>query len=276
MKNFRFTFLRTALLGASLSAILAACGGTSDEPAADKGPKLPSILDEKPAGEMTSIVPTKVEPKPEVPAVIEEPAPEPQRTFAELLRDGKKLSKKGEHGEAIALLEEAVAARPQHASARIELARAHLAAGASRSAREHAEMGVELAPQSSYAWNTLGRVELMDGDRDAAITSFERATDENGDNSYAWNNLGLVLLLEERYDEASRALEAATSGDAPTAYMWNNLANAYEHLDEIERARASYRRALELGSDVARQSLKRLDGVDRAIPAASLDGLDGE
>lgn len=277
MKTIKFRFLRTALLGACLS-IAAACGGTSDESAAaEKGQKLPSILDPKPAGEMTSIVPSKKAPEVTEPEPLAEvPVPEPKRSLQELLRDGKRLSKKGEHAEAIALLEQAVDAKPQHASAHIELARAYLADGTSRKAREHAELGVELAPQSSYAWNTLGRVELMDGDRDAAITSFERATDENSDNAYAWNNLGLTLLLEERYDEASRALEAATSGDAPTAYMWNNLAIAYEHLDEVERARASYRRAKELGSDVARQSLARLEG-GTSIEAHTLDdGLEGE
>ncbi|HUH05916.1 MAG TPA: tetratricopeptide repeat protein [Kofleriaceae bacterium] len=260
MKEIKFPFLRAALLGACLS-IAAACGGSADEsPAAEKRAKLPSILDTKPAGEMTSIVPATKAPDLAEPAPLAEvPVPEPQRSFAELLRDGKRLSKKGQRAQAIELLEQAVEAKPRHAAAHVELARAYLADGSSRKAREHAALGVELAPQSSYAWNTLGRVELMDGDRDAAITSFERATDENSDNAYAWNNLGLTLLLEERYDEASRALEAATSGDAPTAYMWNNLALAYEHLDEVERARAAYRRAKELGSDAARQSLARLE-----------------
>jgi Flp pilus assembly protein TadD len=275
MNKSRFPFLRTALFGACLT-IAAACGGKSSEsqPVAD-GPRLPSILDENPSGATTSIVPTK--PRVEAPApVARMPKPEPRRTFAELVKGGKQASKKGEHSAAIELLEEAVAIKPTHATARIELARAYISAGTSNEAREHAELGVELAPQSSYAWNTLGRVELMDGDRDAAITSFERATDENGDNAYAWNNLGLTLLLEERYDEASRALEAATSGDAPTAYMWNNLAIAYEHLDEPERARAAYRRGVDLGSDAARHSLKRLEGVSSIDPADIIDGPEGE
>jgi Flp pilus assembly protein TadD len=136
-----------------------------------------------------------------------------------------------------------------------------LAQGNTEGAREHVEVAIDIDGASSLAWNTLGRVELAEHDNQAAIVSFERAAEENEDNSYAWNNLGFAQMEEGNFEDAVTALEAATSGGSPTGYMWNNLGMAYEHLDRISLARASYRQAADLGSGRAQDNFDRLEGV---------------
>jgi Flp pilus assembly protein TadD len=157
--------------------------------------------------------------------------------------------------------EQAVAKRPENFRSRVQLARTYLAQGNTEGAREHVEVAIDIDGASSLAWNTLGRVELAEHDNQAAIVSFERAAEENEDNSYAWNNLGFAQMEEGNFEDAVTALEAATSGGSPTGYMWNNLGMAYEHLDRISLARASYRQAADLGSGRAQDNFDRLEGV---------------
>jgi Flp pilus assembly protein TadD len=250
----------SALLFATLMAT--ACSSKSDAPSPESNntrPALPSALDDSRAHSapaQTSL--PKTQPAPIAKA---EPAEEKPKTFRQHMRLGRKLMRAGDTDEAIALYEAARKMRPKSSWVRVELARTHLKAGNPDEARPHAEIAVELAPKSSYAWNTLGRVELAEHKLEAAEVSFRRATDEDEDNSYAWNNLGLTLIQAKRWKDASEALEHATSGKSPRAYMWNNLGMAYEHLDLLDRARAAYRQAEELGSGRARRSLARLEGV---------------
>lgn len=263
MKTPRHITTRVGLaLGVSLS-LLAGCGDSGSQTSKTKAPdrtleiELPSALAEDTPTPTSGMVAPPIEATPVVPVA----EPEPPKTFRELIRDGKRLSKKKKHLEALEVLEAALENKPGSATAHIELARAHIGANQPKKARDHAELALEIVPDSSYAWNTMGRVELQEGKREAAVTSFQRATDENEDNTYAWNNLGLTLSLLERWEEAAEALEMATSGDKPSAYMWNNLGLAYEKLDRLVEARAAYRQAASAGSDKAKSSLKRLEEV---------------
>ncbi len=253
-----------AIVAAVAMSLVFACAGESSN--SDTGRRaeqrrhhitkpLPSVIDDRPS--MTA-------PAPVVAAVVAPVVavePEPAKSYAELLRDGKKLARAGELDDALQALTSASELKPKAATPRIEIARALISLGRSAEARAHAEAAVAILPDSSYAWNTLGRVELSEGNVAAAITSFERAAEENADNSYAWNNLGFALIGLERYEEAVTALEMATSGSKPRAYMWNNLGMAYEHLDRLVEARAAYRQGADSGSDKAEISLARLEGV---------------
>jgi Flp pilus assembly protein TadD len=106
-----------------------------------------------------------------------------------------------------------------------------------------ANIAVKRMPERSASWNTLGRVQLQMGKREEAIASFEKAVDLNPKNSYARNNLGL----------------------------------AYEQLDRLDDARVAYGNAVEMESDLARDSLDRLKGVKSVMRTAKVDtdGKDG-
>jgi tetratricopeptide (TPR) repeat protein len=202
------------------------------------------------------------------------PAPEPPRTYGELIAAGKQLAKDVRPDEARVMFERAKDAKPKRVTPYIELARIHLTLDQPEAARGYAEDAVEISPSSSGAWNTLGRVELRQGQMDAAIASFERATLENPDNSYAWNNLGYALLRKKQHAEAAQALERATSGETVLPYMWNNLGLAYEHQGRLVEARAAYERAVEGGSTRAATHVARLAGVDALPTTASAGGPD--
>ena len=53
--------------------------------------------------------------------------------------------------------------------------------------------------------------------------------------------------------------------------MWNNLGMAYEQLDRLDDARVAYGNAVEMESDLARESLARLEGVKSVIRTAKVD-----
>ncbi len=185
---------------------------------------------------------------------------EPEK-FSEYMRRARSRFSSDDFSGAQSDYEEAVSKRPESFRPRVQLARTFLAMGRTEGARDQVEVAIEIDGASSLAWNTLGRVELAERDYDAAVVSFERAALENEDNSYAWNNLGYVHIEAGDYEAAAEALEAATSGASPTGYMWNNLGMAYEHLDRITLARASYRQAADLGSGRAQDNFDRLEGV---------------
>jgi len=53
--------------------------------------------------------------------------------------------------------------------------------------------------------------------------------------------------------------------------MWNNLGMAYEQVDRLDDARVAYGNAVEMNSDLARESLTRLEGVKSVIRTAKVD-----
>lgn len=260
---FRKTFILTALLA------VAACGGKDSQDKNAEQVDFPASQSRVSNSNHTAQVqPAMPAPQPseaetipgiaeEVPKAIEvEPV-----NFSGFMQRARSRFATNDYAGAQADYEEAVQMRPDSFRPRVQLARTFLALGKVDSAREHVEAAVDIDGSSSLAWNTLGRVELAEQDIEAAIVSFERAVEENEDNSYAWNNLGYAHIEEGNYEEAVEALEAATSGASPTSYMWNNLGMAYEHLDRIPLARASYRQAAEQGSGRAQDNFDRLVGV---------------
>ena len=68
-----------------------------------------------------------------------------------------------------------------------------------------------------------------------------------------------ALLLAACGDDAP---VAECPGAAPSLDMWNNLGSAYEQLDQLDDARDAFDSGAKLGSVAAKESRKRLDGVD--------------
>ena len=250
----------------SLLVPLAACGSpsSSDKPAsgplATKREPAPGVRTVDPA---ESVVTPSADP-PAAKAVVELVIP---KQLSECMRLGKELEAKGDHAQARTLFEAAAKLDRKQAEPLIELARSYIATNDKGLAIKVANKAVKLAPESSQAYNTLGRAELLRHDYDAAILAFRQATELNPDNVWAWNNLGLAQLTLKNYQEAANALVEATSHKGAESYMWNNLGLAYEQLDELDDARDAFEQGAKLGSDVARASRKRLEGVDTIVVA---------
>ena len=183
-------------------------------------------------------------------------------TFAECMKLGKELAASKDHARARELFEAAAKLDRKAAAPHVELARSYIDKAERALAIRHAKKAVKLAPESSQAYNTLGRAELLRHDYDGAELAFRQATELDKDNVWAWNNLGLVYLTEKNYAEAVNALVEATSRKGALAYMWNNLGSAYEQLDQLDDARDAFDSGAKLGSVAAKESRKRLDGVD--------------
>ena len=183
-------------------------------------------------------------------------------TFAECMKLGKELAVSKDHARARELFEAAAKLDRKAAAPHVELARSYIDKAERALAIRHAKKAVKLAPESSQAYNTLGRAELLRHDYDGAELAFRQATELDKDNVWAWNNLGLVYLTEKNYAEAVNALVEATSHKGALAYMWNNLGSAYEQLDQLDDARDAFDSGAKLGSVAAKESRKRLDGVE--------------
>ena len=82
---------------------------------------------------------------------------------------------------------------------------------------------------------------------------------------------GCALIYDKRFEEAADMLEQAVELEPVEAYMWNNLGMAYEQLDRLEDAREAYGTAVEMESELARDSLARLEGVKSVIRTAKVD-----
>lgn len=150
-------------------------------------------------------------------------------------------------------------------------ARKLLAEGENGKALKSAKLAVGKTPKRSSAWNTLGRVQLQLGQREEALESFGKAIELNPNNSYAHNNAGLVFIYGKQFNEAIEVLEQAVELTPVEGYMWNNLGMAYEQLDRLEEARHAYSKAAAMGSDKAKESLARLEGVQSVMRTAKVD-----
>ncbi len=192
---------------------------------------------------------------------------DPPASASKALTAARELAEAGDADQAIELLVSAASRWPKVAEVRVELARQYLADDQPRAARAHAVKATELRPEWSSAWNTLGRVELATGALAEAIAAFEHAVEANEENHHAWNNLGYALILDEQWQAAADALEAACDADEVEPYMWNNLGMAYEHLDRLDEARAAYDQGAAGGSEAAKASRARLQGVKSIAPA---------
>jgi len=246
-----------AVLFALVVIPLAACG--------DKEVSTPTVVPMPPVVQRAPQDVPVVEPvKPVAVTPVEEPIAIPT-TYVDALELGKQLAAKGDTSRAKEMFEAAAKLDKKKSDPHIELARMFITNGERANAIKSAIKAVKLAPESSQAYNTLGRAELARFNYENAIKAFEKSTELNPDNVWAWNNLGYVHLERKDYRKAVAALTEATQRPGATGYMFNNLGTALEQVDELDDARTAYEEGGKLGSEVAKASRKRLEGVDTIV-----------
>jgi len=180
----------------------------------------------------------------------------------------------------LALWGDTVEKRPANTRARINLARAQLAAGQPAvaeaqlraalrlepgSADAHYNLGVllgrakqpvaaeaayreavRLRPAYAEAWNNLGSIRLDEGKHDEALALFQRAIDARPRYAEARANLSLALLDAGRTAEALTAARAARVADPRSAVAAFALGNASIASRRWSEAHAAYRAAVSL------------------------------
>ncbi len=117
---------------------------------------------------------------------------------------------------AVECLEQALAADPQNARARLLMARAFIALDVLDSGRAQLDQARQLAPEDPTVWAESGRIEQTLGDHEQAIVLFERAANLDLADLDSRRAMAKSLLALERYDEV-RHLAAELTQHAETA-----------------------------------------------------------
>ncbi len=165
--------------------------------------------------------------------------------------------------DSVPLLERLLEEQADSAQALFLLGAAHERSGKNAKAVASFQRLLELAPDHAPTLNYLGYMWAELGENlPEAVTLILRAVALDPDNGAYVDSLGWAYFQLGRYQEARDHLEWAARlvPDDPT--ILEHLGDLYVALKDVERARASYKQALDLGSggesgDEAADSLRR-------------------
>jgi protein O-mannosyl-transferase len=179
--------------------------------------------------------------------------------------------KRGQAGEAIAHLREAVRLAPGSAEAQKDLGSALFEDGQIAEAIIHFRKALELRPGFAEAHNSLGIALFKKGQLSEAIVHFRKALQAKPDLAEARNNLGDALQRCGQVDEAIAQFQEALALQPDNAVACNNLGAALRRKGQLNEAIAQYRKALTLRPDFAEahnnlaNALERGGRVEEAI-----------
>jgi tetratricopeptide (TPR) repeat protein len=128
---------------------------------------------------------------------------------------------------------------------------------------------IRLRPQSDIGLNNLALSHLSLGEMEEAETHLHAAIAIQP-NFSSYNNLGFVYYSQKRYQAAAEQFKkAAEAGGAEEA--WINLGDAYRQLEEMQKAKEAYQKAVQLTT--RRVQVNPADAFTRASLAYSLAGF---
>lgn len=190
--------------------------------------------------------------------------------------------RRGHASEAVRLIEQAIALRPQVANFQLSLADALHAQGQYAAAEQACRAAIRLEQHNAEAHNHLG-VMLKAQNRFAdAEQAYRAALALKPDYAEAWNNLGNVLKQQGRPSDAEQSFRQALAFNPQSAEVWNNLGNALQHLYRLSDAEAAYRQALALRPAFADacynlgvvlgETGRLSEAIDAYVHALQLDG----
>lgn len=149
----------------------------------------------------------------------------------------------------IYMAEQAVAANPNDANARIKLAAAYLDAGKTGSAVREAEIAKRLDPGDPDVNYILGLVYKKQGDYKKAAAALEKAAKTKGKLAdfymAAWYELAKTYMESKDYKKAVKAYDKALGYNPESATLLYGIAEAYERIGDKKNALAYYEEALE-------------------------------
>jgi len=165
--------------------------------------------------------------------------------------------------------EGAVEKDPRFGSAWNSLGRTYMNLGLLDKATQAFQKAIEISPNERFAYNNLGLVLQRQGKYDEATRAYQKQIEVNSKDIYAHGNLGRLYVETGKYDLAVKELETATSL-SNTGENQASLGRAYLELDQPEKARQAFDRAVELSPTPATfnsvaysMALKKLD-LERA------------
>ncbi|MBF0588424.1 MAG: tetratricopeptide repeat protein [Magnetococcales bacterium] len=153
----------------------------------------------------------------------------------------------GGDDQAVALISQAVALRPNFPEARVNLANALWKLSRLPEALEQAKVAAKGMPKSLEAQTTLGNLLAETGQFQSAVAAYRKAIAIQPRYAEAHSNLGNALIQLKRYKEAIRQCQKAITIQPDFAEAHNNLGIARMQMRQLDKALASYEHSLALG-----------------------------
>lgn len=154
------------------------------------------------------------------------------RQAAQFYDQASRALQQGQLGQAVTLMEQAVALSPRDAGYRILLADAYLKSGRFDSARATYADAVELDPTNIRANLSVALIQIAQGRPAAAIGLLDNIADRA-----PAGDVGLAYALAGQAERAVQILEAAARSPMATPRTRQNLALAYAFAGDWRRAR---------------------------------------
>jgi predicted O-linked N-acetylglucosamine transferase (SPINDLY family) len=155
----------------------------------------------------------------------------------------------GDPGRALALLDRAVVARPDHPQAHSNRGNALFLLDRLQEAVASYDKALALAPRFLDAHYNRGNALYTMGCREEAVASFDRVIALKPDHVEAQSNRSVVLFELGRFDEAVAGYDRAIAIRPGEATLHANRANALRELRRLDQAIAGYDRAVALRPD---------------------------
>lgn len=158
---------------------------------------------------------------------------------------------------------------PNFDQAMTGLSRALIFGGKLDEGKVWAEKALSFNPQNYRAWYQLGFIEAS-RDRAAAIGYYEKAVAIQGNFAPLRRDLGLLQFQQQNYAEAIKHLKKAAELGIDDAGVYNFLGISYSRTGQLQKAEASYKKALELNPKLAATRVnlagvyERMDRAERA------------
>jgi predicted O-linked N-acetylglucosamine transferase (SPINDLY family) len=182
------------------------------------------------------------------------------------LRRGEEYAAKGQGERAADAFGRALALDPELGAASFGLATELMMLGRSGEALTVLEEAVARAPLDAPLVGRFGDALQLTGHPGEAIAAYRRAVELDPAISHAWYGLGCVELAAGAHAAAAEALERAVRLRPGAAEARFNLATALFNLGEIERAIAELDTVLRLGNEGLRRDA--LAAIARLIPGS--------
>lgn len=203
---------------------------------------------------------------------------EPQET-KKLLKQAKKLFRKGEIAEAEKILRRVIATNPQHAEAKLDLAYLLLKRKRLVDAYNYAFEVAKEDKNNAYAFAVLGATYLSAGNFTDARILLNNAVAVDDDEALGWAGLGMLDFYENRVDESIYNLERAVQLDGREADFAFALAQVSARAERYKEAADAYQKYLRIAPDNDRERTERIKGLIKFLKylgkRPSLYDLDG-
>lgn len=163
-----------------------------------------------------------------------------------LFKAGVAAAQQGKLAQGRALMEQAVAARPESVQFLVNLAQVQIMTGDPHAAMDSFQRSLKLDPGIVPAWLNLGILYLHADRIDDAGDCFQKASDLNPKQIDALNGLGVVRQRQRRFGDAVSAFQKAAVLAPDNPEICSNLGGALHEDGKPKQALACFQKAVKL------------------------------